>query len=377
MKRAVMRRSPVLLLAVLVTLFAGIGAVRAEPTEADYRRLNDSLVERHVVPGYTRLAEATAGLSTAADTFCAAPSMPALEALRGAYGAAADAWQGIQHVRFGPVELFMRSVRFAFWPDPRNTVSRQLTSTLAARDPEAVAQPAFDKGSIAVQGLPALERLLYGKDSAAALMASGDDARYRCTMITAIAHNLAVIAKDVEAAWTKGDRPFAAVISQAGPDNDRYRDPKEATLDLFKSLYSAIELVADHKLAKPLGETLAAARPSLAESWRSERSLDNVRANLAAAEAMYRGEGGYGMSDFVRQAAGDAAFDDLLSRAFTQTRATADRIALPLEAAVSDPAARPAVEQLATEAAALKQLLVQRLSTALGIPVGFNALDGD
>lgn len=377
MKRAIMRRSPALLLAVLVTLFAGIGAVRAEPAEADYRRLNESLVERHVVPGYARLAEATAGLRTSADAFCATPSAPGLETLRDAYGAAADAWQGIQHVRFGPVELFMRSVRFAFWPDPRNTVGRQLTSTLASRDPEAVAQSAFDKGSIAVQGLPALERLLYGKDSAEALLASGDDARYRCTMVVAVSHNLAVIAADVETAWTDGPGAFAAVISRAGPDNDRYRDPKEATLDLFKSLYTAVELVADHKLAKPLGASLAAARPNLAESWRSERSLHNVRANLAAAEAMYRGAGGYGMSDFVRKAAGDAALDDLLTRAFAQTRATAEQIALPLESAVSDPAARPAVEQLATEAAALKQLLVQRLSTALGIPVGFNALDGD
>lgn len=377
MKPTASRRSPFFLAAAAAVLFAGLGTAVAAPTEADYRRLNEGLVERHIVPRYERLAEATAGLETSAETFCAAPSAPKLTALRDAYGAAADAWEGIQHVRFGPVELFMRSVRFAFWPDPRNTVGRQLTSTLSARDPEAVTQPAFDKGSIAIQGLPALERLLYGKDGADALLAGGDDAAYRCTMAVGIAHNLAAIAKDVKAAWTGGDKPFADVIVKAGPDDDRYRDPKEATLDLFKSLYSAIELVADHKLSKPLGDSASAARPNLAESWRSERSLDNVRANLAAAEAIYRGEGGYGMSDFVREAAGDPALDDLLTRAFTQTRATAARISLPLEAAVSDPAVRPQVEQLATEAGALKQLLVQRLSVALGIPVGFNALDGD
>src|SRR5690606_2953202 len=106
-------------------------------------------------------------------------------------------------------------------------------------------------------------------------------------------------------------------------------------------------------------------------------SLDNIRTNLAAAEALYLGEGGYGFSDFIRGTPDGAELDALLRRAFAQTRATAAAIAQPLETAVSDPAARPAVERLATEAAALKALLVQRLSAALGIPVGFNALDGD
>src|SRR3546814_172718 len=105
--------------------------------------------------------------------------------------------------------------------------------------------------------------------------------------------------------------------------------------------------------------------------------LDNIRLNLEAAEAMYLGEGGYGFGAFVREVAGDAALDDLFQRAFAQTRATAAEITQPLETAVTDPAMRPVLERLATEAAALKALLVQRLSVALGIPVGFNALDGD
>ena len=42
-----------------------------------------------------------------------------------------------------------------------------------------------------------------------------------------------------------------------------------------------------------------------------------------------------------------------------------------------DPARRPAVEKLRREAAALKRLLADRLAPALGLPLGFNALDGD
>ena len=92
---------------------------------------------------------------------------------------------------------------------------------------------------------------------------------------------------------------------------------------------------------------------------------------------MYRGDGGDGFSGFVRDTAGDGALDDLLRLAFAQTLGTADSITRPLESAVSDPQERPKVVQLAREVTALKQLLAYRLTAALGIPLGFNALDGD
>jgi predicted lipoprotein len=44
---------------------------------------------------------------------------------------------------------------------------------------------------------------------------------------------------------------------------------------------------------------------------------------------------------------------------------------------VSDPAERAKLETLKKEAGALKALLAQRLTAALAIPLGFNALDGD
>ncbi len=363
------------LIALLVAFLTVAAVAQIAPAPDDYRRLNDALVTGHVLPRQAALAEATAGLDEAAAAFCSAPSQAQFERLHGSFGAASDAWQAVQHVRFGPAELFMRSVRFAFWPDPRNTVGRQLSGLLAARDPEAVTQEAFTRGSVAVQGLPALERLLYGEGAAEALLSDGEDAKFRCVLVTAIARNLATIAADLHREWTEGSNSFAATIAQAGPDADRYRAPEEATLDLFKSLYTAVELVADHKLARPLGGSMESARPGLAEASRSGRSLENIRINLKAAEAAYLTEGGFGT--FVREVAGDAELDALLTRAFAQTRRTAESIEAPLETAVSDPALRPTVEQLAAEADALKALLVQRLNVALGIPVGFNALDGD
>ncbi|MDD3517536.1 MAG: imelysin family protein [Chromatiales bacterium] len=369
-----MRRLKTLTLIAVMTVAATAAA--AAPSADDYRRLNLDLVDHHILPRYVRLADAAAALERSTEGYCTTPMGTTPAELDQAWQTTVDAWQSAQHLRFGPVELFMRGMRIAFWPDPRNSVGRQLDELLASGDPAALEPDRFAHGSIATQGLPAFERLLHDATPAR----SDADRAFRCAAMQAIAHNVADMTAGMLSDWRDGNDGFREIIRRAGEPGVHYHTPREATLDLFKSLHAALEVVADHKLKRPLGDSLQAARPQLAESWRSERSLDNVRLNLAAAEALYLGEDPQsegGFSHFVRTTAGDTALDDLLRRAFKQTRATAQSIGMPLERAVADPAERRKVEKLAREAAALKALLAQRLAPALGIPVGFNALDGD
>ena len=361
--------------ALLALAFLAVGAMAAEPDEAAYRRLNEALATGYVVPRYEALAKATAELDEAARGFCAKPGRTILVELRRRYGDASDAWQRIQHVRFGPVEYFSRSSRFAFWPDPRNSVGRALEEALAKADAAALEPEAFGRGNVAVQGFPALERLLFAEGAEAALLVPGEAAARRCLVMRAVAGNLARMAADVHHEWTGGERPFLRVVAAAGTADSPYQHPREATLDFIKALHMSVELVSDHKLARPLGPSIQAARPRLAEAWRSGRSLDNVRLDLAAGAALY--EAPDGLSAMVRGVVGDAALDDLLRRAFAQVRASAEAVAPPLESAVEDAKRRPAVEKLVRETTALKALIAQRLTEALGIPLGFNALDGD
>jgi predicted lipoprotein len=356
---------------VLIAVAVAIALPARAADDADYRRLNRAIVEQHIVPRYQQFAAATDRLAAAADQVCAAPRTAALDPLRETFVAALDAWQSIQHIRFGPVEFFSRGSRIAFWPDPRNNVGRQLDELLAKRDEFLLAPETFAKGSVAVQGFPALEILLNGEDAAARLRGDGADAAFCCATVKAIAHNLQTMARDIHGEWTGGDDPYARLLDRA--DDVRFRKPGEVTVELFKSLYTAVELVSDHKLARPMGNSVQAARPRLAESWRSKRSMDNIRRNLAAAQAMYDGA----ISAFVREVAGDAALDALLRRAFAQTLATANGIAVPLEDGVAKAPSRAAFDKLSREAKALKTLLVQRLAPALDVPVGFNQLDGD
>ena len=115
----------------------------------------------------------------------------------------------------------------------------------------------------------------------------------------------------------------------------------------------------------------------LVEEWRSGRALRDVRVNLAAARALYLGDGGFGLSDFVRDVAQAPEIDGRLRRGLDEAIAAVDKIPVPLESAVKSPRTRPAVERLLKDVRALRHLVAEQLTTALDMPLGFNALDGD
>jgi len=358
------------LAAFAVLLLAGPAPAQDRVPEEAYARVNAALVEIHVVRRYARLAAATADLSQAADGYCAGGSGTGPDTVRARYHDAMDAWMGVQHLRFGPVELFMRSFRLYFWPEARGKVADAVRELLAAGDEGALAPERFREASIAVQGLPAVEHLLYGGDDVAAGTA-------RCRLLVAIAANMRDMAAGIVAEWRGGDIAFARTVAAPGPDNPYFATHQDATLALFKSFHGGLQLIADVKLKPVVGDAIGTAQPNLAESRLSRRALRNVVVNLAALEALYVGKGGLGLSALVRDFGGDAGLDPLMRKAFRMTLETARGIEGPLAEAVTDPAKRPAAEKLTTQVLALKQIVKTRLAAALDLQVGFNALDGD
>ncbi|HEY7141561.1 MAG TPA: imelysin family protein [Methylomirabilota bacterium] len=371
------RAAAVLALAVLAGTLARAAAAEEPDRDPAYRRLNVSLVEHHVLPRYARLAASAAALDVAARRFCAAPAATPLDEVRSAFHVAADAWHDVEHLRLGPIESRLRADRFSFWPDPRNATGRQLGELLAGRDPAGLTVEGFARASAAVQGLPAAERLLFDESAAAAFRRSGEEARRRCGVLEAITRNVGGIAAEVAREWSTGEASYARRVATAGPGNVTYPEVRDATQDLLKSLYGVLERVASLKLAKPLGASAAMARPALAEEWRSGRALRDLRLNLAAARALYLGDGGFGMSDFVRDVAGEPELDARLRRGFAACLEAADGVPVPLEAAVGSRGGRPAVERLLAEVRDLSHTVAEHLTTALDLPLGFNALDGD
>ncbi len=368
-----MRTSPWAALAVL-TLVAAAPSAGAAPLETEaFARVNQALVETHAVPRYARLAEAADAFATASRGLCAAPGEAAArDGARASFHDAMAAWMGIEHVRFGPIEILMRGHRFYFWPQARTKVTAAVRRVIAAGDEAAVRPDRLAKANVALQGFLAAEVLLYGDQ---ALRAGGGAGSMGCALLTAVAANMRGMAADILAGWRDGSAPFARTVTEPGPKNSYFDSHKEATRAFFKSLHDSLQLIADVKLRPVIGDSAEKVRPRLAESRLSGRSVANVVDNLAALRALYDGENGPGLGELT--AAADPKLHKLLRKAFRVTLGTARSIGRPLEEAAADAVLRPKARKLALQVRALRQIARERLAPALGFPVGFNALDGD
>lgn len=339
-----------------------------------YARLNAAMLNQHVLPRYERLAAATARQTRTAREFCMESGSAGLADVRGTYHHTMDAWMDVQHIRFGPVQLYMRAYRLYFWPEARGKVGDAVETLLAKDDPGALAAARLADASVAIQGLPAIEYLLYTDDS---LPGTGAMASLHCSLLMGISSNMQSIAAQIVADWRGGDVNFRRLFLNPGPDNDYYQSHRDTALALFKSFHDALALIADVKLKPVVGESIETARPALAESRSSGRALRNIVLNLEALQALYLGEGEAGLSTLVKQYGTDKELDPLMRKAFRMTIEAANAIDAPLTEAVADEERYRQAETLSTRVIALKQLVKSRVAPALDLAVGFNALDGD
>ncbi|MFC3126326.1 imelysin family protein [Pseudoroseomonas globiformis] len=355
-----MRLSRRAALTIPALLLPGRGALAAAPDDAALRALNRAVVEQGVLPGYRRFTSATANLTARLDALARDPTEPGpLAAAREGFADTMLAWQSVQHIRFGPADLFSRHARVQFWPDPEDRVGQDLARAIATRDTTVLEARPQALGHVTTRGLPALERLLFGEGAAAGLAAGDAGAGYRAALLRTIGGNLATLGRDLLAGWTGGETPQAAAMTEPRAP---YATPRDATLDLLRALHAALEAVAGPKLAPALRNSAAAADPQQLECWRSRLSGQAIRVNVEAIRAMTTG-----MLPAL-EAAGAGELVLRLRQSLDLLDAGTAAFHLPLEEAIGDEARRAAPLQARDEAASLRLLLAQRLVPALGLP---------
>jgi hypothetical protein len=314
----------------------------------------DRALDAHVLPRIDRLAAAGADLAAAAAEDC----RPRARALRDAYHAAYDAWAGVSHLRFGPMETESRGFALAFWPDTRGSTARTLAGLIAEKDPVVDDPAAFATVSVAGRGLLALERLLYD-----ARFAGGGGTGYHCRLVRAVARDIGRTAAAVRAGWDG----HALRMRRAGAaDTVLYRSPTEALRTLFTAVDTGLEFNAELRLGRPMG-SFDRPRPGRAEARRSGRSLRNLRLSLAAV-------GELAGILAARAAPADRA---AIAQAFARADRTAAALDDPVFAAVATPQGRVRVEALQQRVRDAREAVATRLGPSLGVAAGFNALDGD
>ena len=257
-------------------------------TEDDYARAVEQAVSGYIIPAYTDLDAATDKLVSAVEAFCAAPK-PATEGdLRDTFNSTIHAWAAVDFFRFGPMAQDGRYERFAFFPDVHGTGGRQIRGFLVSGD-EALLKPgALATKSAAVQGLPALESLLFsGK---AALIRPAPPEPFRCALAVAVAKNMQTIASDALAAW-QGDEGWATLITKPGPDNPVYRTHAEAMTEMVKALATGLEQDREHRLLPALGKTPEEAKASRAPYNASGQAISYLAASADTLEKFLHASG--------------------------------------------------------------------------------------
>ena len=165
----------------------------------------------YLLPRYQSLVQATDKQEQSWAAFCRQPTADGFGAVRSAFQAAMDAWMPLQHVHTGPASLQTRIDRIYFWPERKNAVTKQVAALLQSGDAAALAPDRIATASVAVQGFPALQLLLYDGDDPAHSFLSGDPAAaYRCAYGTAVARNLKAIAGQIVEGWTAAIDAMAA-----------------------------------------------------------------------------------------------------------------------------------------------------------------------
>ena len=367
--------------AALIALSCGGGVGGGEqatlPTTQEGRltRLLQDLAWAVVVPQYQAMTASFADLDGATAAFCDAPAAQTLETTRAAWRRAIETWVAASMFQQGPIGDDNRGLRIEFWPDANNNVPRAVEQMLARDD--ALTAETLARQSVAAQGLPALERLLFDPEADALTgFTSGDRAARRCTYARAITGNLLGIARAVETGWT-ADGGYAAQLASAGRGSDVFATREAAIDDVVNGLVTALGTSRDDRLAGPLGgETAADARPFRAESFPSGNSFADLAASLRGAQAIYEGGAAFGFDDYLRASSRDA----LASRITGEFAALQERIAaMPatLAESVQDEGLRPRVVDLLDRATELTGLIETELSAAMDVTIGFNGNDGD
>ncbi|MYZ49261.1 imelysin family protein [Propylenella binzhouense] len=352
-------------LAFLSLLAATAAPAAAANDEAGQAAVVERAVTQYIVPNYRQLAESASTLAGRIDRLCKEPDAKKLEDAQAGFRELLRAWAAVDFLRFGPMADGGRYERFAFWPDPRGIGQRQLRRMISEANPALLGEGALKSQSAAVQGLPALEVLLFEEPVTAA------EGAFSCGLAAAVARNLAGIAAEARDGWL-GETGWSRLMARPGPENAVYRSRAETLTELLKAELTGLEQTPDQRIRPALGDSPETARPRAAPYYRSGSTAEYWHATARALTSF--AEKSEMMSLLPKEKswiANSVAFE------FDNLTRTLGALTPPVETILTDPAQRDKVSYALVVFSSLKNLFHDQYSPAVGLSPGFNALDGD
>ncbi|GLQ08416.1 hypothetical protein GCM10007913_03480 [Devosia yakushimensis] len=352
----------------LIAMLLFLGAAPAMAQELTTSAVMANAVEQVIRPGFTELRNEAHGLVDAMGAFCAEPSADAQALAQDRFGRTATAYGRVEFIRIGPLMEDNRSDRLLFWPDRKGIALRQVQAILADEDETATSLDTLRGKSVAVQGLTALEFVLFGTG---AETLAGAEGAFRCRYGAAIAGNLAAIADELAAGWYAPDGTAAHLMAPSAAYAD-YRTETEALEALVGLISHGVEGVRDTRINPFIAQGERAAAPKQALFWRSGLTMAMARANVEGLEKLFTVSG----MALVGGAA-ESGLDNSVRFEFANAKRAISLVTGPVDEAVADPKKAQALAYLVIVTQSLQTLVGEQLSAALGLSVGFSSLDGD
>lgn len=325
-------------------------------------------VDQAIIPGYRAFEASTARLSGAMDALCTAPSADKEQAARAAFTDTLKAWAPVEIIRNGPALEKNRFERVLYYPDRKGIALKQVQAILSKKDETATAAATLAGKSVGVQGLGALEFVLYGTGHEGLVT---EPSSHRCRYGAAIAANLHGIAREFTAAWEAPDG-IGAAWKAPGPDNPLFRTDAEAVTELLGIMVHGAEMVRDQRLRAFAGSQEQKPNPKLAIFWRSGSTWTMIGADMA------------GLLDFWQKAGMNDLLEDdqrsvgtSIEFVMKSLKRAAGTITPDIEAALGQPEERARIDFLMLNGKDLITRLSEDYGKALGLGAGFSFSDGD
>lgn len=343
-------------------------------TEAILQSLAAETIKHHILPRYTVLHDHTVQLQKQMNGFCASPSPLGMKKVKQQFAKTVLAFAAIEHIHFGPIVEKYRLERLAYWPDRKSRGVRAIKRLLKANKPDSINAKRFAKKSVAVQGLTALEYVLYGAGHKALLL-NNEAGQFRCQYALRIADNIEMIMADVVAGW-QPDSQLVNSLTKPKPGNKHYRNRKEVLLEFYHSITVGLKTLHEARMLSLTGGVDGKkTKPKRAAFWRSGLAIGVLRANLEAIDHIVKISG----------------FESVLSRTPVDLQFHVRKIFktlygiyddwlnadMTISKVLSDPSERARFLMLGKRTSHLNVGFSRYFAIAADLPLGFNASDGD
>jgi predicted lipoprotein len=329
------------------------------------RELLAALPDAVIIPAYQRFAAAVDELEQGMARGCTA-GISDLPALQQHWRNAMSAWQKTAAYAYGPVARYDLPAVINYQPIRKNRIHHWLEPG------RVVTMEEIKNYSVQGKGLGALEYLLFEP----AIEKERTTTQY-CAYLAALAGDLKTNARKILQLWQSDQNVQTSAV---GPEAGQ-----QILDEMLNTLFQTAETIKDEKLAVPLGKKQSGSiQADKLESWRSDQSLHNIRANVVSIQALFygaiemppepaitiRGLRGYLQKTGQPEAA--AAMEQTLQKLIEELDRTGSST---LQTALREQPA--SIETIYRDVAALCHTLETDVLPAFDVQPGFNARDGD